>query len=83
MADPVLNAVDCPCCDARARVTAASSGALTIFCGSCKFQGFAKSPRAVDGLKKKMGAGSPPVPPKAPAGDPPKKPAGSSWLEQL
>lgn len=86
MPDPVLNAVDCPCCDAKARVTPASggSGSLVLFCGSCKFQGFAKSPRAVEGLKAKMN-GPAPSPAKKPA-DPPtpaKAPAEDNWLAKL
>jgi hypothetical protein len=80
---PTLNAVDCPCaCGSKARVTSSGSGALTIYCGSCKFQGFAKSPKAVESLKKRIGA---------PAGDrqagrPAEKPDGGDdddWTKKL
>lgn len=84
MPDPVLNAIDCPCsCGSKARVTASASGALTIFCGSCKFQGFAKSPRAVESLKKRIGASQAPA--AAPAAKSTEKPTAGDgdWLKQL
>jgi phage FluMu protein Com len=49
--------VACRWCS-KARVTASGSGALTIYCGSCKFQGFAKSPKAVSALQAKIGGAS-------------------------
>lgn len=79
---PVLNAIDCPCCGTKARVTAAGSGALTVYCPSCKFQGFAKSPKAVESLKARMGVK--PAPPAGAGGAQDAPPAKSGdWLKEL
>lgn len=54
---PVLNAIDCPTgCGAKARVSVNGSGGMQVHCGSCKFQGWAKTPKAVEALKKRIGA---------------------------
>jgi phage FluMu protein Com len=82
---PLLNAIDCPCaCGSKARVTASGSGALTVYCPNCKFQGFAKSPKSVTALQARIGV-TPAAdrPAGRPAGTPAEKKPGSGLLDEL
>jgi hypothetical protein len=72
---------DCPACDEKAEVREAKGGQSTLYCKSCGFQGFARTPKASGGLRDraKGGGGEPPKPPPAGGGNPPAppKPRGS------
>lgn len=67
MSATVIGTVECPACGEKANVQEAKAGALTVYCNGangCRFQGFVKSPRAVEKIRAKLsGSPSPSDPP--------------------
>lgn len=62
------NTIVCPACDhPAAKVSPTKTLGFSVSCGECGFQGFAKSPKAADGIKAKIA----PAPEPGPALDPP------------
>ena len=64
----VIGTVECPACGEKANVQEAKAGSLTVYCcgaSGCRFQGFVKSPLAVQKLRSKLSGASPnnPTPP--------------------
>lgn len=49
----------CPACEfATVKTAPTKTGGFSISCPECGFQGFAKSPKAADGVKKQIGGSS-------------------------
>jgi hypothetical protein len=83
----VKNSIACPTrCGADANVSTMKADGLQINCPSCKFQGFARSPKAASSLSRFLGLeAAPAADPKSPPGPahPPEKDQSSPFPFKL
>lgn len=68
----------CPCCGAPCSVRESKKGGLSLHCGACGYQGFARTPKAASGLRAKL-TGAPAEKATAPA----TAKAPGDWLDNL
>jgi hypothetical protein len=62
--------ISCPVCDASdLKVKEGARGGLSMSCGKCGYQGFARTPKASEAMRAKMGAASANPAPKKPDDD--------------
>ncbi len=73
----VIGQVECPACGhPKAEVREGKAGAATIYCGECKSQTWAKSPKASSGLRSRIAAAGG-------AAKPPPADDDGNWLRKL
>jgi predicted nucleic acid-binding Zn-ribbon protein len=70
-----MTAPACPCCGEPMRQSETKLQSVSLSCGNCGFQGFAKSPKAVNALRSRQTPAAPVFPDAITAVAPSSKPA--------